>query len=128
MPWMPTNEPPSSTPRMCTSRLVFSYSAVARPTDFLCRQVLHFLKMSILRLTRLLGQLVLQVLNGATQLLSLHPQDRQRDHPQMAGVAAWPRSIHRRIQQIRMTSGNQLVAPVRFHLHLVLKALGRSSK
>ena len=128
MPWMPTNEPPSSTPRMCISRLAFSSSAVARPTDFLCRPVLHFLKMSILRLTRRLGQLVLQDLNGATQLPSLRLPDHQRDHPRMAGVAAWPRSIHRRIQQIRMTSGNQSVAPVRFPHHLALKALGRISK
>jgi len=130
MRWMPINEPQSSTPKMCTSRLVFSYSVAVRQTEFLCRPAPLFLKMFILRLTRQQGQLVLQVLNGATQLPSLHPQDHQRDHPQMAGVADWPRSIRRLILQIRMTSGNLLVAPARFLLlpHHVLRALGRISK
>ena len=130
MRWMPINEPQSSTPKMCTSRLVFSYSVAVRQTEFLCRPAPLFLKMFILRLTRRRGQLVLQVLNGATQLPSLHPQDHQRDHPQMAGVADWPRSIRRLILQIRMTSGNLLVAPARFLLlpHHVLRALGRISK
>jgi acetolactate synthase regulatory subunit len=131
MRWMPINEPQSLTPKMCTSRLVFSYSAAVRQTDFLCRPALLFLKMFILRLTRRRGQLVLQVLNGATQLPRLHRQDHQRDHLQMAGVVDWPRSIRRLILQIRMTSGNLLVVPARFLLllpHHVLRALGRISK
>jgi tetratricopeptide (TPR) repeat protein len=86
MHWMPINEPPSSTPRMCTSKRVFSYCAVAKPTDFLCKPALHFLKMFTLRLTKLLGQLVLQALNGATQLPSLHPQDHHQDRPRTAGA------------------------------------------
>ena len=128
MPWTPTNEQPSSTPKMYTSRLAFNCYAAARPMDFLYRPALHCLKMFILKLIKRLVQLVLQVLNGAIQLPSLHHQDHQRAHLQMAGVVAWPRSTHRLIRQIRMTSGNQLVAPDRFLLHHALQALGKSSK
>ena len=131
MPWTPTNEQPSSTPKMYTSRLAFNCYAAARPKDCLYRPALHCLKMFILKLIKRLVQLVLQVLNGAIQLPSLHHQDHQRAHLQMAGVVDWPRSIRRLILQIRMTSGNLLVAPARFLLllpHHVLRALGRISK
>jgi hypothetical protein len=123
---MPINEPLNSTRRTFTSRHDFSYFEAARQMDFQCRPVLHFHRMFILRLTKLLGQLDLLDLNGETQLLSLLPLVHQQDRPRMAG-ADWLRSIHRLIPQILMISESQPVAPVLF-LHHALRAPDKINK
>ena len=127
MRWMPINEPLNSTRRTCTSRLVFSYSAAARPMDLQCRPVLHSPKMFIPRLIKLRELLDHLDLNGATQLLNLHPQDHHQAPPRTAGVD-WPRSIHHLIPQIHMINESQLVVPVLSLLHHALQVLDKISK
>lgn len=93
----------------------------------LSRPALHFLKMFILRLIKLRELLDHLVLNGATQLPNLHPQDHHQDRPRMAG-ADWPRSIHHHILQIPMINESQLVVPVLSLLPHALQVLGKISK
>ena len=99
MHWMRTNVPQNLTPPMCTSKLVFSYFAMDRSMACQFKQVHRYLKMSILKHTKLLVLLVLQDLNGATQLHRLHLQDLLMD-PSTVGEVDLRRSTHHHNHQI----------------------------
>ncbi len=92
------------------------------------RQALHSLKMSIPRLTKLLEQLDLLDLNGATLVPNLNHQDRLQVQLQMGGGADLLRLIHHLNRLTLTTSETQLVALGQSHLHHVLLARGKSSK
>jgi hypothetical protein len=128
MRWMPTNGLPNSTHPMSTSRHVFSCYVMARPMDCQGRQALHSLKTCIRRHTRLLEQLDLLDLNGATLVRNLNRQDHLQALRQMDGEADLLRLIHHLSLLIHTTSETQLVALGQSHLHHVLLARGKSSK
>jgi hypothetical protein len=124
MRWMRTNVLQNLTPPMYTSKLAFSYFAMDRPMVCQFRQVHRYLKMSILKHTKLPVLLVLQDPNGATQLHRLH-QDLPMD-PSTAGEVDLRRSTHHHNHQIHTISESPLVVQSR-HLP-VDQAQGKSSK
>ena len=128
MRWMPINVRQNLIRPMFTSKRDFNCSAVDRRMGCQCRPALHFLRMFILKRIKLLGQLDLQDLNGATLLPNLLHLDLMLDHQQMAGEVDLLRLILLHTPPIRMTSGNRLAVLVRSHLHHVLLAQGKSSK
>lgn len=95
---MRTNVPQNLTPPMCISRPDYSYFVMDRPTVCQFKQVHRYLKMSILKHTKLPVPLVLQDLNGVTQLHRRHRLDLLMDPSTVGEVdlrRSTPRHNHR---------------------------------
>ncbi len=108
-----------------TSRPVFNFSEVARPMGLLFKQVLLFLKMFILKLTKLLVLLDRLVLNGVIRVHNSPLQDRLQDRPQTIGGVGSLRLIHHLTPLTLTTNGIKLVDQALYqalyhHTHLVL--------
>lgn len=123
MHWMRTNGPQSSIRTTFISKLAFSYFATVKLMVYPFRQVHRYRKMFILKLTKLLVLLVLQVRNGVILLLLNHRQDLLMDLLMAGPEVDLQRSILRSLQTLTI-SENLLEA--QFRRHLVGQAQGKS--